>query len=283
MGFRICVLASGSSGNCTLVQSEACRILIDAGLSGRETARRLKQVGLAIEDIDAILVGHEHGDHVRGLDILARKHRRPIFMNRGTAEAVDRPRGGAWEIRIFTTGQAWTLGDLSITPFPVFHDALDPVGFSILRQETTVVIATDLGMPTTVVKDKIRSARVVVMEANHDPTLLMNGNRPWSLKQRIRGTQGHLANEDAADLLASETGDDLSDIFLAHLSQDCNRPDLALGAVKNRLQERGRAHVRVWLTYPDRISEVVEIGEAAPSALRPAPARSSSQLHLPGL
>ncbi len=280
MGLKICVLASGSSGNCTLVQSDFCRLLIDAGLSARETERRLGQLGLAIEDIDAILVGHEHGDHIRGLDVLARRHRRPVYMNRATAGAVGRPPGAAWEVRIFTTGESWTAGDFSIASFPVFHDAQEPVGFSLRRGETTVVIATDLGMPTAVVRDRIRTARVVVMEANHDPALLLAGDRPWSLKQRIHGTQGHLANEEAADLIASDTGEELSDVFLAHLSRDCNRPDLVLKAVKGRLEKKGRAHVRVWLTYHDRISEVVEVPDRAPP--RPAPRPPATQLRLPG-
>jgi phosphoribosyl 1,2-cyclic phosphodiesterase len=279
MGLKICVLASGSSGNCTLIQSDSCRILVDAGLSARETGRRLAQVGLAIEDIDAILIGHEHGDHIRGLDVLARKHKRPVYMNRATAEAVNRPAGASWDVRIFTTSQSWTTGDLTVTPFPVFHDAQEPVGFSIRWEETIVVIATDLGMPTAVVKDKIRSARVVVMEANHDPALLMAGDRPWALKQRIRGTQGHLANDDAADLIALETGEELSDVFLAHLSRDCNRPDLVLKAVKGRLEKKGRAHVRVWLTYHDRISEMVEVSSPPP---RRSPGETPAQPHLPG-
>lgn len=282
MALKVCVLASGSRGNCILIQTPATRILIDAGLSGRETLRRLGQLGLKIADIDALLIGHEHSDHTRGLDVLARKHNCSIFMNRATADALAEGGVLGGKVRIFTNGQAWALGDLTIVPFSVFHDAQDPVGFTVQQGTIKVMVATDLGLPTKLVKEKLKGARIVILEANHDHTLLMAGRRPWSLKQRIKSSQGHLSNKAAAELLAGETDNSLSDVFLAHLSQDCNRPELALRVVGEGLKKAGKGHVRLWLTYQDRISEVVEAADEKASARPSVPVSPlPDQLSLP--
>ncbi|MFH1037383.1 MAG: MBL fold metallo-hydrolase [PVC group bacterium] len=261
MSLKVCVLASGSQGNCTFIATSSTRILIDAGLSGRRTIERLAQLRVAVEEIDAILVGHEHADHVRGLPALAGKYARPVYLNRATADAAVAALEKAATVRIFTNGQSWEIGDLTVLPFSVFHDAQDPVGFVIRQGPHAVTVATDLGTPTRLVRERLRGSRVVILEANHDPALLMNGNRPWSLKQRIKSSQGHLSNEDAADLLAEETDASLTDIFLAHLSRDCNCPESARRVVTERLRKAGKPAVRVRLTYPDRISDVVEVGD----------------------
>lgn len=261
MSLKICVLASGSRGNCTFISTPSTRILIDAGISGRETIRRLGLLGVAVEEIDAILVGHEHTDHTTGLPVLAGRHGRPVYLNRPTADAAAGKLEKARSIRIFTNGQAWEIGDLTILPFSVFHDAQDPVGFVIHRGPHSVTVVTDLGMPTRLVKERLKGARVVILEANHDPDLLMNGNRPWSLKQRIKSSQGHLSNDAAAKLLAEETDGTLTDVFLAHLSRDCNHPEEARRVVMERLRKAGKEKVRVRLTYQDRISEVVEVDD----------------------
>ena len=261
MSLKICVLASGSRGNCTLVASPATRILVDAGLSGRRTIECLNQLGIEIGEIDAIVIGHEHSDHVRGLRALAGRHRRPVYLNRETAEAAGPHLPEKAEVKIFTNGQPWTVGDLSILPFSVFHDARDPVGFVISSGGLAVTVATDLGTPTRLVRQRLRDSRVVILEANHDPDQLLNGTRPWHLKQRIHSSRGHLSNQAAAGLLATETGDDLTDVFLAHISLDCNNPERARQVVMESLRSAGKEKVRVRLTYQDRISEVVEITE----------------------
>ena len=258
MSLKVCVLASGSRGNCILIQSSKTAVLIDAGLSGRETLRRLDQLGERIEEVEAVLVGHEHGDHTRGLRVLVRKHSRPVFMNRETAEALGDP---DLEPNIFTNGRPLTIGDLTVLPFSVFHDARDPVGFTVQAGTIKVTVATDLGMPSRVIADKLKGARLVILEANYDHSLLMNGGRPWALKQRIKSSQGHLSNQAAADLISGETDENLTDVFLAHLSRDCNRPDLAVRAVEGELKRAGKGHVRVRVTYQDRLSEVVEAVE----------------------
>lgn len=276
MTMKICVLGSGSRGNCTLIQSEGSALLVDAGLSYRQTGLRLEEIGIRIEEIDGIIIGHEHGDHVRGLDVIARRWGGPVFMNQATAEEVLTRRTGRWKVKIFTIGQDFSIGDLTIHPFSVFHDAQDPAGFSVSRGGCRVMIATDLGTSTRLVQEELKAARVAVLEANHDSTLLLNGNRPWSLKQRIKSGQGHLSNEASGDLLAGSAGEQLSDVFLAHLSQDCNRPELALKTVRRKLREARKDLIRLWVTYPDRISEVVEI--KAEADLPPPAVPSSEQM-----
>ncbi len=264
---KICVLASGSRGNCTLLASPSTRILVDAGLSGRRTVECLDRLGIAIGEIDAILVGHEHSDHVQGLRALTGRHRRPVYLNRDTAEAAADHLPEKATVKIFTNGHPWEIGDLEILPFSVFHDSRDPVGFLITWQGQEVAIATDLGTPTRLVRQRLSNVRVAILEANHDPDLLLNGNRPWRLKQRINSSRGHLSNQAAADLLAEETGENLTDVFLAHISLDCNRPEQARRTVLAALKRAGKEHVRVRLTYQDRISEMVEI----PDTPSPAP------------
>lgn len=261
MSLKVCVLASGSRGNCTLIATPTTRILVDAGLSGRETARRLSMLEMVPEDLNAILIGHEHSDHIQGLPVLAGRYGIPVYINRDTARATEKKLVRAQRVKIFTNGHSWEIGDLTILPFSVFHDAQDPVGFIIKQGEISVLVATDLGVPTRLVKERLKGNRVVILEANHDPEMLMNGDRPWRLKQRINSRQGHLSNQAAAELLANETCDTLTDIFLAHLSQDCNHPEKALQVVREHLEKKGRGHIRVRLTYQDRISEVVEISD----------------------
>jgi len=261
MALKVCVLASGSRGNCTLIATPTTRILVDAGLSGRETARRLSLLEMLPEELDAILIGHEHSDHIQGLPVLAGRYAIPVYINRETARATGEKLARARTVKIFINGHSWEIGDLTILPFSVFHDAQDPVGFIIRQGEISVLVATDLGVPTRLVRERLKGNRVVILEANHDPDMLMNGDRPWRLKQRINSRQGHLSNQTAAELLAEETGRDLTDIFLAHLSQDCNHPDKALQVVKEHLERKGRGHVRVRLTFQDRISEVVEVSD----------------------
>jgi phosphoribosyl 1,2-cyclic phosphodiesterase len=257
MSLRVCVLASGSKGNCTYVGSRNTSILIDAGLSGRETALRLAAVDRTLADISAVCVSHEHGDHTSGLKTLNSRHGIPLYANTGTIEGVRRnARLQDLKWQVFTTGSGFTIGDLTIAPFSVPHDAYDPVGFTIHCEGVTAGVVTDMGVPTSLIRQHLKTCRVVVVEANHDEQMLQEAQRPWSLKQRIRGRQGHLSNESAADMLAEIAGPDLHHVFLAHISDDCNRHDLAVGTARRRLAERGCPHVKVTATFPDRVSEL---------------------------
>jgi phosphoribosyl 1,2-cyclic phosphodiesterase len=257
MPLRTCILGSGSSGNCTFVGSATTGILIDAGLSAREVERRLEHIDVAPSAILGICVSHEHQDHTTGIRVLHQRHGIPVFANAGAIEALQRDekmQGIAW--KMFMTGQSFAIGDLVIEPFSVPHDAYDPVGFTVSNGEARIGIVTDMGVPTSLIRERLRSCQAVVVEANHDEQLLRDAERPWHLKQRISGRQGHLSNQGAAKMLADIAGPNLSQVFLAHLSKDCNRQDLAYKTTSDTLIASGYAHVKVSLTFQDRVSEV---------------------------
>ncbi len=253
---RVCVLASGSSGNCIHVESPATALLIDAGLSARETLRRMATAGLDPARLQAICVSHEHSDHVAGLAQLHKQLGVPLYANGDTARAIRGAEHLPWNL--FTDGCPFAVGDIEILPFPLPHDAYAPVGFVLTRGAARLGVATDLGMPTQLARERLRGCQTLVLEANHDETLVHSSFRPWSLKQRILGRQGHLSNETAAALLADVAGDTLRQVFLAHLSRECNQLDLALHIVRTRLAASGLGHVRVLPTHPDKPSEFAE-------------------------
>lgn len=258
MSLTVCVLASGSSGNATYVASASTRLLIDAGLSCRQLEARLAEIGVALPSISAVCVTHEHGDHTAGILRLHRRIGAPIYANSGTIGALER--GAPCEVgwQVFTTGQAFRVGDLSVHPFSVPHDSYDPVGFVIESDSgARVGVATDMGVATSLVRDRLRDCAVMVVEANHDEQMLRDADRPWSLKQRIAGRQGHLSNRQAGELVAELAGPATRAVFLSHLSADCNRPQAALDTVSRILAARGLGRIAVKLTYPDRPSESV--------------------------
>lgn len=259
MRVRVCVLGSGSGGNCTYVASAGTAILIDAGLSGRATAQRLAEIGVAIEAIQAVCITHEHSDHTSGLGVLHRGGKVRLFANSGTVSGVDaklKERQLHWNV--FSTGAAFQVGDLEISPFTVPHDAYDPVGFVISQGDVRVGVVTDMGMVTGLIRERLRTCNALVIEANHDEQMLKAADRPWHLKQRIIGRQGHLSNQHAADLLVEIAGPQLKAVFLAHLSGECNSPALALKTVSDALVGSGHPSVRVLIAPPDRISELWE-------------------------
>ncbi len=232
---RFCVLGSGSRGNCTLVESADTCLLIDAGFSGREISRRLARIGRRPEELDAILVSHEHGDHIRGVGVLSRRHGLPVHVNRATLQAAERQLGRVAAWNEFVTGEGFTLGDLQVHPFSVSHDSADPVGFVITDGRCRVGYCTDTGRVTRLIAHHLRTCQGLVLEANHDPQMLMEGPYPPALRQRVRSGRGHLANGDAAALAAELAGGALRSLVLAHVSETNNRPGLVLAAVRERL------------------------------------------------
>ncbi|HEB49368.1 MAG TPA: MBL fold metallo-hydrolase [Desulfobulbus sp.] len=235
---KFCVLGSGSRGNCTLVESATTTLLIDAGFSGREVGRRLAAIGRRPEALAAILVSHEHGDHIKGVGVLSRRHELPLHINRATRLAAQRQIGRIAACREFVTGEVFTVGDLRIHPFSVSHDTADPVGFVISDGRCRVGYCTDTGRVTRLIVHHLRSCQGLVLEANHDPRMLMDGPYPPALKQRVRSGQGHLANGDAADLAAQLAAGALRSLVLAHVSETNNRPELVLQAMRDRLGTR---------------------------------------------
>ena len=262
MAVTVCVLGSGSSGNCTFIGTEGVGILVDAGLSGRDTVRRVEEAGLAWERLQAVLLTHEHGDHTSGLGVLHRRHKLALYANSGTIDTYARGDDDASTLQwnVFQTGAAFEIGDLRVEPFSVPHDALDPVGFIFTAGGVKVGVVTDMGMATTLIRERLRHCHVLVVEANHDLHMLKNSGRPWSLIQRILSRQGHLSNDALAEMLAEIGHPGMTDVFLAHLSRDCNDPALAEKHVRKALEKRGHTHIQLHLTYPDKPSRVVRAG-----------------------
>jgi phosphoribosyl 1,2-cyclic phosphodiesterase len=243
---QLTILGSGSAGNCAFLETDETRLLIDAGLSGRQIRQRLAAIGRSPESLHGILITHEHADHIQGLCGLCAKLDIPVFCNRLTREAIDTQLRAACPTRIFTTGATLELGDVIVDTFSVPHDACDPVGFLLRTPRGNIGFLTDLGHATKLVVERVRLSNVLVLETNHDVKLLQNDTRrPWSVKQRIQSRHGHLSNDAAAELAAEVVTVNLRQLYLGHLSRDCNRPDLAFQTVSARLDGMGASHVRV--------------------------------------
>jgi len=228
---EVCILASGSRGNAVYVSGGSTSILIDAGLSGIEIERRLNSKGLYPEDLDAILVSHEHTDHIQGAGVLSRRFSLPVYMSSKTEKASVSQLGNVRVIKNFECGSPFTIKDLSIHPFSISHDAEDPSGFTVNQNGTKIGIATDLGIATFMVKEHLKGCSLLVLEANHDEHMLINGPYPWPIKQRIKSRAGHLSNEASKNLLKELQHDRLKHVMLAHLSEKNNTPQKALSEV----------------------------------------------------
>jgi phosphoribosyl 1,2-cyclic phosphodiesterase len=246
---RLTILGSGSGGNCAYVETAETRLLVDAGFSLRQIRQRLAAIGRAPENLSGILITHEHSDHVQGLAALGEKLRIPVYCNRLTKEAVEFQLQKKLDCRLFATGATFEVGDLAVESFSIPHDAQDPVGFLVQTAAGNIGFLTDLGHATKLVLQRVRRAHVLVLEANHDIKMLQDcPTRPWSLKQRILGRHGHLSNEAAANAAEQIMSSNLRQLYLAHLSRECNHPDLAHQVMQQRLDQIGASHVQVALT-----------------------------------
>ena len=223
---KVSVLASSSSGNSTLVSTERTRLLIDAGLSRRETFERLTSVGVTPDSLDAILITHEHSDHISGLAAIAKKLDIPVYISRMTAPAIPWPENFFPKLELFAAGSVFTIGDIDVTSFTIPHDAADPVGFAFRAQGIKVAIATDLGYMPDSVRFHIRGSDVVLLESNHDLEMLKVGPYPWALKQRIMSRNGHLSNDIACNFIRDELDSRTTTLILGHLSQHNNHPEI---------------------------------------------------------
>jgi phosphoribosyl 1,2-cyclic phosphodiesterase len=245
MAVSVTVLASGSSGNCTLVSSAGTRLLVDAGLSCRELLRRMMLCGENARSLDAILITHEHTDHVGGLYVLARKLRIPVYITGATHESYRRwardskgNRITLERIETFSPGRPFDIGDISVLPFTIPHDAVDPVGFTFRSEGIKVGICTDLGYMPASVREHLRGCHVLMIESNHDLELLRGGPYPWSVKQRVMSRVGHLSNDALADFLTSDYDGGAEFLILAHLSEKNNHPEIARITAERALAEQ---------------------------------------------
>lgn len=239
MSVRICVLGSGSRGNCTLVATAKTRLLIDAGLSCRETYARLTAIGESTDGLDAVVISHEHTDHINGLRVLALDAQLPIYISRPTHSAV------SWDAKLqrfeyFAASEKFTIGDIEITPFPVPHDAVDPVAFTLDTQGIRVSVVTDLGFVPEMVKQRLKGCHCLILESNHDLEMLKVGPYPWHVKQRVMSRHGHLSNNATAAFLTEEFDGTAQVLVLAHLSETNNHPEIARLSAEQALAQRPR-------------------------------------------
>lgn len=253
---RVCLLASGSKGNAILVDTGGSRILIDAGLSATEILNRLATVGVAGAELNAILISHEHSDHTRGAGTLARKLKIPLLLSYPTCREIQSIVRKV-DVVEFESGYSFTFRDMMIDPFPITHDASDPVGFVIECNDGRIGIATDLGIATRLVKDKLQGSRLLVLESNHDEEMLINGPYPWHLKQRIKSRHGHLSNTESAAMLEELIHPGLEGIFLAHLSETNNDPAVAFGVTDSLIKSQNSCFPRLVVGEQHRVSEVL--------------------------
>ncbi|MGH7977648.1 MAG: MBL fold metallo-hydrolase [Limisphaerales bacterium] len=270
MSAKFTILGSGSSGNCAYVETENCRILVDAGFSPRQIRARLASIGRAPENLSAILITHEHSDHIAGLLGIADKFQIPVYCNRDTQDATIWTFKNKWSKKtnlaleaadtfttkinwqLFSTGASFEIADILVETFSIPHDAQDPVGFLLRTPRGNIGFATDLGHTTRLVLDRIRAANVLVLESNHDVKMLQDcPRRAWPLKQRILGRHGHLSNVDAAEAAAQIMSADLRHLYLAHLSRECNKPELAQHVMAEQLHHIGATHVQLQTAAQD--------------------------------
>ena len=252
----LCVLASGSRGNSIYVSSGTTSVLFDAGLSGVEIERRMASRGLDPESLDAIVVSHEHADHIRGVGVLARRYGLPVHIAPETIETAATSIGRLPAVFHFSCGSPFAIKDLDIHPFSVSHDAAAPAGFTIAAPFGKIAIATDLGIATGMVRQHLKHCTHLVLEANHDPGMLENGPYPWPLKQRVKGRTGHLSNESAGELLMDIIHDNLAHVVLAHISQQNNTPEKALSVVAARC---GKHPVRFSAALQDACCDAIAL------------------------
>lgn len=242
---RFSVLASGSKENATYVEHGGLRLLIDAGPSCRKLTQRLTALGVDPGDLDGIFITHEHTDHIGGMAAFCRKYTVPVYANEGTASVIERTcyaqREAVPEFVIFQTRIPFALGDLTVTPVPISHDTADPVGYTLDDGRQCFGYFTDLGLPSEEIIQAVRHCTALVLESNHDLQMLEHSGRPYQLISRIRGPVGHLSNDDACRLIAAAQPAKLQSLVLAHLSRDCNLPDLAETMMRATLKEIGRA------------------------------------------
>lgn len=261
MSFRFCSLASSSSGNSQYIETENLRILVDAGLSGKQIENSLNSIGVSGKDIDYIFVTHEHKDHIKGVGILSRRYDIPIFANAKTWEAMKDYLGKVSEKNILTfeNDKDFELKDLGITPFKIYHDSCEAVGYNFYNKNKKISLLTDTGTIDDEIKDKLRNSNLLIIESNHDIEMLKVGGYPWFLKKRILGDYGHLSNELAGNLITDVVKGNNETVLLAHLSSENNFPELAYQTVSNIITEKGlclKNDINLDLTFKNKPTRV---------------------------
>ncbi|HFH9837064.1 TPA: MBL fold metallo-hydrolase [Streptococcus suis] len=263
-GFQYSILASGSSGNCFYLETPKKKILVDAGLSGKKITSLLAEIDRKPEDIDAILVTHEHSDHIQGIGVLARKYGMDIYANELTWQAMDGKLGkiDVAQKHVFELGVTKTFGDLDIESFGVSHDAASPQFYRFMKDDKSFVMLTDTGYVSDRMVGIVENADGYLIESNHDIEILRAGSYSWNLKQRILSDKGHLCNEDGADAMIRSLGNRTKKIYLGHLSKENNIKELAHMTMVNQLAQADLAvgtDFQVYDTSPDSATQLTRI------------------------
>ncbi|SHH52164.1 MBL fold metallo-hydrolase [Tepidibacter thalassicus] len=240
MSFEYASVASGSCGNCHYISYKNTKILVDAGLSGKKIEENLNNLDINLKNTSGILITHEHADHIKGAGILSRRYNIPIYANESTWKAMENKVGKIKEnnIKIFENNRPFYIEDIQIIPFPVHHDAADPVAYTFYNGKNKMSIATDLGCVCEKIKENLYDSKLIVLEANYDVEMLKMCSYPYYLKKRVLSDKGHLSNEDAGRFCVELVKRGVQRILLAHLSKENNFPELAFETVKSVLKEK---------------------------------------------
>lgn len=270
MRLTLCPLFSGSSGNSIYISFGSIKLLVDVGMTASRIEAELREIGVSIEEIDAVLITHEHVDHIRGIGVLCRKYGLPVYANEGTWEAIliKDSRIPARCVRTFYTGEDFYIGGVNIHPFSIPHDAQEPVGYAFSCKGLKCAVATDIGHIREGWLEAVSGSQAVVLEANHDVEMVQMGPYPQRLRQRILGRNGHLNNADSAKALLKLIKSGTRAVFLAHLSADNNLPELAYNTVCEALERAGydvQDEICVHVARRDRVSDmlILDTGDQA--------------------
>lgn len=260
--FQTSALASGSKGNSFLVRTQRTKLLFDAGLSWKRTEQILIELSLSPERIEGVVISHEHTDHVKGVSALVRKLKIPVFITEQTYYASEKYfQNIKSDILFFKPGEDIEVGDLIVHPFPSSHDAVDACNFTVTKADydgRKLAIATDLGFGTKLLVEEIKGATTIILESNHDLEMLMNGEYPWHLKQRIKSINGHLSNDQAVGVMTQIAHQQLNNVILAHLSEENNNPQKALDTMTQYLSSIN-APTKVYLSLQDRCTPLINV------------------------
>lgn len=264
---KMCSIASGSSGNCIYIGTEATHLLVDVGISGKKTVEGLNQLGLAGSDIDGILVTHEHSDHINGLGVMCRKFGIPVYGTKGTISAIRKASSlGKIEDSLFhvvNADEKFILKDITVNPMKISHDATEPVAYRFQYGTKRMAVATDLGIYNDYTVECLKGMDVLLLEANHDINMLQVGPYPYYLKQRILGNRGHLSNELSGKLLSRLLHDNLKSVILGHLSKENNLAELAYETVRLEISMADNPYkpddFPIYVASRSEISRLVEV------------------------
>ncbi|MBJ8325895.1 MBL fold metallo-hydrolase [Streptococcus pacificus] len=264
LGFKYSVLASGSTGNSFYIETPKKKLLIDAGLSGKKISQLLSEIDRKAEDLDAILVTHEHSDHIQGVGVLARKFNLDVYANEKTWSVMDKLIGklDSGQKHIFERGTTKIFGDLDIESFGVSHDAIDPQFYRVMKDNKSFVLLTDTGYVSDRLAGLIKNADGYLIESNHDVDILRSGKYPWRLKQRILSDEGHLSNDDSAETMIRTLGNKTKKIHLGHLSKENNLKELARLTMETELMKADYGvgqEFKIYDTSPDSASPLLKL------------------------